>query len=107
MSVLTLIGTRGFGFNVSTLRQVEFLIEGYLLPPTMEKLRISENLLLERAYSQEKPYVTLAYVGVTSFGESNYFPDAMAYMDFFLLIYTLMSGQRVAHIMAPGLLWIV
>jgi hypothetical protein len=84
--------------------QVEFLVEGYLLPPTLEKLRISKNLILEQVCSQEKPGldVTVAYVGVNSVGEKNYFPDAMAYMDFFLLIYTLMSGQRVTHRIGAG-----
>jgi hypothetical protein len=84
------------------LHQVEFLIEGYLLPPTIERLRISENLILEQVYSQEKPHVTVAYVGVSSVGEKNFFPDAVAYLDFFLLIYTLMSGQKVAHTMGVG-----
>jgi len=82
--------------------QVEFLIEGYLLPLTIEKLRICENLILEQVYSQEKPYVTVAYVGVSSVGEKNYFPDAVAYMDFFLLIYTLLSGQKVSHTVGVG-----
>ena len=82
--------------------QVEFLIEGYLLPPTIERLRISENLILEQVYSQEKPHVTVAYVGVSSVGEKNYFPDAVTYMDFFLLVYTLMSGQKVSHTMGAG-----
>jgi hypothetical protein len=84
--------------------QVEFLVEGYLLPPTIEKLRISRNLILEQVRSEEKPDadVTVAYVGVSSLGEKNYFPDAMAYMDFFLLIYTLMSGQKVTSKIGVG-----
>jgi hypothetical protein len=92
------------------LRQVEFLIEGYLLPLTMGELRVSEKLLLHQALRRESaswftppnPFYTLAYVCVEKSDEANYFPVAASYLEFFLLIYSLVSGQPVTARMGVG-----
>jgi hypothetical protein len=90
--------------------QVEFLIEGYLLPFTMGELRVSEELLLEAVWgtnidgsvSHESAHCTIAYVGVETPKEANCFIDAYNYLDFFLLIYSLTSGQAVTSKMGAG-----
>ena len=92
------------------LHQVEFLIEGYLLPPTIGRLRVSEKLILEMVWrggsesrlSREQTHYTIAYVGVATPKEANFFPIAGDYLDFFLLIYSLVSGQPVATTMGIG-----
>lgn len=92
------------------LHQVEFLIEGYLLPPTMGELRVSEKLLLEQAWrkeseslpSYEQKSYTLVYVGVEAPKEANFFLIAQNYLDFFVLIYSLVSGQPVTTRMGIG-----
>ena len=90
--------------------QVEFLIEGYLLPITVGGLRVSEELILESVcrvgsehrLSHESADYAIAYVGVTTPKESNPFPAAIGYLDFFLLIYSLVSGQPVTSIVGVG-----
>lgn len=85
------------------LHQVEFLIEGHLLPMTMGEMRVSENLLLQQAWKKEtgswlsdsQTFHTLAYVSVETEEVVNYFPIAIDYLNFFLLIYTLASSQPV------------
>lgn len=85
------------------LYQVEFLIEGYLLPPTIGTLRVSEELLLEKVWwkdrklwlSHEPRDYAIAYVGVGAPKEANQFTIAGEYLDFFLLIYSFVSGQPV------------
>lgn len=92
------------------LHQVEFLIEGYLLPPTIGRLCVTENLILEKVWrggyesrlSHEPADYAIAYVGVVAPEESNYFPAAGDYLDFFLLIYSLVSGQPVTSMMGIG-----
>ncbi len=92
------------------LRQVEFLIEGYLLPPTMKALRVSSELLIEPAfhkgsstqYSYEHKNCALAYVAVEAPETTHYFRIAQNYLDFFLLIYSLISRQPVIHRMSIG-----
>ena len=92
------------------LHQVEFLIEGYLLPPTIGRLRVSEKLILEKVWrggsesklSHEPADYAIAYVGVTTPKEANPFPIAGDYLDFFLLIYSLVSGQPVVTTMGIG-----
>ena len=92
------------------LHQVEFLIEGYLLPPTIGRLRISEKLILESVWrsgiesrlSHESSDHAIAYVGVATPKETNFFPLAADYLDFFLLIYSLVSGQPVTTTMGIG-----
>lgn len=85
------------------LHQIEFLIEGYLLPPTMGTLRVSEKLILEKVWrtgsesrlSHETSDYAIAYVGTPVSKEKNFFLIARDYLDFFLLIYSLVSNQRV------------
>lgn len=87
------------------LHQVEFLIEGYLLPPTMGTLRVSDKLILEKVWrtgseprlSHETSDYAIAYVGTPTPKETrwNFFLVARDYLDFFLLIYSLVSNQRV------------
>ena len=92
------------------LHQVEFLIEGYLLPPTIGRLRVSAKLILEQAWrrdsesrlSHEQRHYTIAYVGVSTSKQTNYFRIAGDYLDFFLLIYSLVSGQPVTTRMGAG-----
>lgn len=98
--------------NTSKLRQVEFLVEGYLLPFTMGELRVSEKLLLQQALRKEdsswltppSPFYTLAYVGVELSDETNYFLKASSYLEFFILIYSLLSGRSVTARMGVGTL---
>jgi len=85
------------------LHQIEFLIEGYLLPPTMEKLRVSENLILEKVWrmspesrlSHEAADYAIAYVGTCTTKEKHFFLVARDYLNFFLQIYSLVANQRV------------
>lgn len=92
------------------LHQVEFLVEGYLLPLTIGRLRVSEKLILEQVWrrgresrlSHEPSDYAIAYVGVATPKEANYFPIAGDYLDFFLLIYSLVSGQAVTVTMGAG-----
>ena len=76
--------------------QVEFLLEGYVLPMTIEELRISDRFLLESAYPKNKSdgsFYSLAYVATEE--KSNYFKSVINYVDFFILIFALVSGQHV------------
>jgi len=86
------------------LHQVEFLVEGHMLPPTIGRLKISETLILEQVYrsGSEHPISAIAYVGVVTPGEANPFFTARDYLDFFLLIYCLVSGQAVTTTMGIG-----
>ena len=100
-----------FYYSTIMLHQVEFLVEGYLLPPTIGRLRVSEKLMLEQVwrrgresrFSHEQTHYTIAYVGVATPKEANYFPIAGDYLDFFLLIYSLVSGQPVTTTMGIGI----
>jgi len=102
-----MFGNRGWDL---VLHQVEFLIEGNLLPPTIGKLCVSEKLILEKVWrggyesrlSHEPDDYAIAYVGVDTQEESNYFPAARDYLDFFILIYSLVSGQPVTSMMGIG-----
>lgn len=76
--------------------QVEFLLEGYVLPMTIEKLRISDRFLLEAAYpknNKDQSFYTKAFVATEE--EGNYFKSVIDEVEFFVLIYTLISGQGV------------
>ena len=92
------------------MHQVEFLIEGYLLPPTIGRLSISEDLILESVWrtgnesrlNHEPTSYAIAYVGVAAPEKSNYFPTARDHLEFFLLIYSLISGQPVTSMMGIG-----
>jgi len=96
-----------FYYSTIMLHPVEFLVEGYLLPPTIGRLRVSEKLMLEQVwrrgresrFSHEQTHYTIAYVGVATPKEANPFPIAGDYLDFFLLIYSLVSGQPVTTTM--------
>lgn len=82
------------------IHQVQFLIEGYLLPPTIGRLQISENLVLEQVLANGVK--TIAYVAVVTQSEGeNYFRLAQDYLDFFIVIYALVSGQAVTTM--PGI----
>jgi hypothetical protein len=90
------------------IHQVEFLVEGNLLPMTIGKLQVSENLILEQAWSNEKTSLgqsksfTLAYVGVEGDPKSNFFLFAQDYLGFFLLIYSLTTGQSAVQFIGAG-----
>lgn len=92
------------------IHQVEFLIEGFLLPPTIGRLQISENLVLEQVYrkgsetilAHESRFYTIAYVGVRTPKKANPFRIAGDYLDFFLLIYSLTSGQPLTALTGIG-----
>lgn len=81
------------------LHQVEFLLEGYLLPMTIVELHVSENLFIEKVFPKHQGYqqkdYALAYVAVEAPKDSYYFDKAINYLDFFLLIHSLMSGQPI------------
>lgn len=99
-----------FHYLLMVLHQVEFLIEGFLLPPTLGELRVSERLILEMVWRKdfesrlphEPAHYTIAYVGVVAPEDANYFPIAVDYLDFFLLIYSLISGHPVTTTMGIG-----
>lgn len=67
------------------LEQVEFLIQGYLLPITMGRLQISASFVIEDAISEKdlKGFFALAYVGVED--EADFFREASSRVNFFLL----------------------
>jgi len=76
---------------------VEFLIEWNLLPSVIGRLQVSERLVIEDAWNQQRDYLTngksksyvLAYVGVED--EPSFFNTAVSYIEFFLLICALTS----------------
>jgi len=86
------------------LTQVEFLIEGNLLPPTIGRLKVSEKLIIEKAMSKNEFIragdFAFAYVGED---ESDFFGAAVSYMDFFLLMYALTSGTPATHFVGSGI----
>jgi hypothetical protein len=92
------------------LHQVEFLVEGYLLPIIMGRLSISEKLILEKVWredyesrlSHEPTDYAIAYVGIDTPEGVNFFLNARDYLDFFLLIYSFVSGQPVTATMGIG-----
>ena len=83
--------------------QVEFLLEGNLLPMTISELRVSDWFLIEAAYptsGSNKLEYAIAYMATEE--EGNYFKSVIAYMNFFLLIYALVSGQHVTYKTGAG-----
>ena len=88
--------------------QVEFLIEGNLMPATLGQLRIGDRLLLQNAMSRgghfgprgEYKQHALGFVAVPT--EGNFFKEAAELLDLFLLIYALRSGQPAVHFMGIG-----
>lgn len=93
-----------------TIHQVEFLAEGYLLPPTIGTLRVSEELVFEKVWregteyglSHEQTDYAIAYVGVEAPEGSNFFPAAIEYLDFFLLLYCLVSNVPISTMVGTG-----
>jgi hypothetical protein len=88
--------------------QIEFLIVGNLLPSTIVKVRVTENLLLKQAY-REGDYsqvgfdtFTLAFVGVPDNSSSNPFLLARDYLEFFLLVYSFVSSQALNYLTGLG-----
>jgi len=76
----------------------------------MGKLRVSKKLLLEQAWQKkseslppwEQKSYTLAYVAVEAPRDVSYFLIARDYLDFFLLIYSLVSNQPVTSRVGVG-----
>lgn len=79
------------------MHQVEFLIEWNLLPSVIGRLQVSERLVIEDAWNQQRDYLTngksksyaLAYVGVED--EPSFFKTAVSYIEFLLLVCALTS----------------
>jgi hypothetical protein len=88
------------------LHQVEFLIKGTLLPITVGEFHVSENLFIEKVSPKHLGYeqtdYAIAYVAVDAPKDSYYFHTAINYLDFFLLIHSLMSGQPITSKIGGG-----
>jgi len=84
------------------LKQVEFLIQGYLLPLTMGRLQVSPSFIIEDAMAKKdsKGFFALAFVGVED--EPHFFRMARSKMDLFLLLHTLMGGQAATHLLGAA-----
>ena len=80
-------------------KQVEFLIQGYLLPMTIGRLQISPSFVIEDATSKKdsEGFFSLAFVGVED--EPNFFMKARSRMNLFLLLHALNTGQAATHLM--------
>ena len=91
-------------YYLTMIHQVEFLIEGFLMPPTIGRLQITDMLVLEQVCGNdsENPFSAIAYVGVVAPSEANFFFIARDYLDFFILTYCLVSGQAVTKNMGIG-----
>lgn len=74
------------------------------MPPTIGRLQITDTLVLEQVFrsGSENPISAVAYVGVVTPGEADFFLIARDYLDFFILIYCLVSGQAVTETMGMG-----
>jgi len=82
------------------LHQVKYLINGNILPLSIQRQRISEKLLIESVmgdgYTDSSIGLmghVVAYVGVESKENVNYFDTAEDYLNLFLYLYTLQTGQ--------------
>lgn len=86
------------------LYQVEFLITGNLFPLMFGEARISEHLLIEAVYSinpePERFNHALAYLATQK--EDNYFITARNQIDFFVIIYSLVSRSPLTVKMGFG-----
>jgi hypothetical protein len=79
------------------LHQIEFLLEGEVLPLTIGRFSVSKNLLLE-AVEPINPTRSTASYAIAYFaveGERNYFRIAIHSVDFFVFIHCFVSGQPV------------
>jgi hypothetical protein len=74
------------------------------MPPTIGRLQVSENLILEQvsATNGENIDSAVAYIAVEAPSETNYFLTARDQMDFFLFIYCLVSGKAVTEKIGIG-----
>lgn len=90
------------------LHQVEFLIEGDLFHPPIDRLQVSERLIIESAWSDQQSTPTrqsklyaFAYVGWKD--EPNFFREAIAYIDFFCIICALTTSMPVNRWMGAAI----
>lgn len=79
--------------------QVEFLIQGHLLPMTMGRLQVSPSFVIEDAIAKKniEGFFALAFIGVED--EPNFFMKARSTMNLFLLLHALTTGQAATHLM--------
>ncbi len=82
-----------------SLKQVEFLVQGHLLPMTIGRLKVSPRFVIESAIAKKdiKGIFALAFLGVED--ETNFFTKARSTMNLFLLLHALTTGQAVTHLM--------
>lgn len=85
------------------LKQVEFLIQGYLLPMTIGRLQSSPSFVIEDAIAKKdsRGFFALAYVGVED--ELNFFRKARSKIDFFLLLHALITGQAATYLLGAAI----
>lgn len=88
------------------LRQVEFILEGNLLPTTIMDDRVTNIFLLEQTFggqllsSQLGDQKSYARAYIATDDDPNPFPRlsfAVGYLEFFLLIHALTTGEPVTH----------
>jgi hypothetical protein len=90
------------------LQQIEYLIHGNILPLSIENIRISDRLLLERVYVDGYQDATWgknvghvkAYVGMEYEEKGAFFKRADEYLTLFLHLYTLETAQP--HVLFRG-----
>ena len=82
------------------LHQVKYLINGSILPITIQRHRFSERLYIETVlgdgYSDASIGImhhAVAYIGVESDGTENFFSKTENYLNLLLYIYSLQTGQ--------------
>lgn len=76
--------------------QVEFLLQGTVLPVTMGEFRVSDNFLLEKGISRNYEHeCTIAYFGTEKSEKENYFRTAGESVEFFVLVYCFIAGTPV------------
>ena len=86
------------------LYQVEFLLKGNLFPLMFGEVRITESLLIEAAYSlnseSDKSNYALGFFATQN--EGNYFATARNQIDFFIMIYALVSSSPLTVKLGVG-----
>jgi len=87
------------------LKQVEFLITGYLLPPSIGRLQISERLILEKVRGihdyARNDVEARAYVAIED--EPSFFQNASSYLDFFILVHSLTNFSSLSYSIGPAI----
>ena len=86
-------------------RQIEYLIQGSILPFSVPFYKISNKLILERVIGEgyhdatlgKNSYHVRAFLGVESDKKGKYFQRANDYLTLFLHLYTLDTGQPYAR----------